>query len=64
MLYFTLSYYSFLKYEYKVEDVLFKELKRNFIEKFVTNLFSVRNMLPDSIITPVRKLKLMVYTAL
>lgn len=64
MLYFTLSYYSFLKYEYKVEDVLFKELKRNFIEKFVTNLFSVRNMLPDSIITPIRKLKLMVYTAL
>ncbi len=64
MLYFTLSYYSFLKYEYKVEDVLFKKLKRNFIEKFVANLSSVRNMLPDSIVTPIRKLKLMVYTAL
>ena len=50
---------SFLKYEYNVEDVLFKELNRDFIEKFVVYLSSVRHMLPDSIVTPVKKLKLM-----
>ena len=57
-------YHSFfLKYEYRVEDISFKELKRDFIEKFVAYLSSVRNMLPDSIVTPAKKLKLMAYTA-
>ena len=54
---------SFLKYEYKAEDILFKELNRNFIEKYVAYLSCVRNMLPGSIVTPVKKLKLMTYTA-
>ena len=54
---------SFLKYEYKAEDMLFKELNRNFIEKYVAYLSCVRNMLPGSIVTPVKKLKLMTYTA-
>ena len=54
---------SFLKYEYKVEDMLFRELNRDFIEKFVVYLSSVRHMLPGSIITPVKKLKLMAYMA-
>lgn len=37
---------SFLKYEYKVEDVLFKDLKRDFVEKYVVYLSRARNMLP------------------
>ena len=43
---------SFLKYEYKAEDILFKELNRNFIEKYVAYLSCVRNMLPGSIVKP------------
>ena len=54
---------AFLKYEYKIEDIPFKELKREFIEKYVVYLSSVRNMLSGSIHTPVKKLKLMTYTA-
>ena len=29
---------SFLEYEYRVKDIAFKELKREFIEKFVVYL--------------------------
>ena len=54
---------AFLQYEYKVEDIPFRELKRDFIEKYVVYLSTVRGMLPGSIITPVKKLKLMSYTA-
>lgn len=54
---------AFLEYEYKIEDIPFKELKREFIEKYVVYLSTVRNMLPGSIHTPVKKLKLMTYTA-
>ena len=54
---------AFLQYEYKLEDIPFKELKRDFIEKYVVYLSTVRGMLPGSIITPVKKLKLMSYTA-
>jgi len=54
---------AFLQYEYKVEDIPFKELKRDFIEKYVVYLSTVRNMLPGSIHTPIKKLKLMSYTA-
>ena len=54
---------AFLQYEYKLEDIPFKELKRDFIEKYVVYLSTVRNMLPGSIHTPVKKLKLMSYTA-
>ena len=33
---------AFLEYEYRVKDIPFKELKRDFIEKFVVYLFSVQ----------------------
>ena len=33
---------SFLEYEYRVKDIAFKELKREFIEKFVVYLSSVQ----------------------
>ena len=35
---------SFLEYEYHVKDIAFKELKREFIEKFVVYLSSVQGM--------------------
>lgn len=35
---------SFLEYEYRVKDIPFKELKRDFIEKFVVYLSSVQGM--------------------
>lgn len=54
---------AFLQYEYKLEDIPFRELKREFIEKYVIYLSAVRHMLPGSIHTPVKKLKLMTYTA-
>lgn len=54
---------AFLQYEYKLEDIPFRELKRDFIEKYVVYLSTVRNMLPGSIHTPIKKLKLMSYTA-
>lgn len=54
---------AFLRYEYKIEDIPFKELKREFIERYVVYLSTVRGMLPGSIHTPVKKLKLMTYTA-
>ena len=54
---------AFLRYEYKVEDIPFKELKREFIERYVVYLSTVRRMLPGSIHTPIKKLKLMTYTA-
>ena len=40
---------AFLQYEYKVEDIPFRELKREFIEKYVVYLSTVRSMLPGSI---------------
>ena len=54
---------AFLQYEYKLEDIPFRELKREFIEKYVVYLSTVRGMLPGSIHTPVKKLKLMTFTA-
>lgn len=54
---------AFLEYEYRIEDIPFKELKREFIEKYVIYLSTVRNMLSGSIPTPIKKLKLMTYTA-
>ena len=35
---------SFLEYEYHVKDIAFKELKREFIEKFVVYLSSVQGL--------------------
>ena len=54
---------AFLQYEYKVEDIPFKELKREFIEKYVIYLSTVRGMLPGTLPNAIKKLKLMSYTA-
>ena len=54
---------AFLRYAYKLEDIPFMGLKREFIEKYVVYLSTVRGMLPGSVLTPVKKLKLMIYTA-
>ena len=52
-----------LQYEYKVEDIPFRELKREFIEKYVVYLSTVRGMLPGTLPNAIKKLKLMTYTA-
>ena len=54
---------SFLEYEYRVKDIPFKELKRDFIEKFVVYLSSVQGMRSGTIHSTLKKLKLMTYTA-
>lgn len=54
---------SFLEYEYHVKDISFKELKRDFIEKFVVYLSSVQGMRSGTIHSTLKKLKLMTYTA-
>ena len=54
---------SFLEYEYHVKDIAFKELKRDFIEKFVVYLSSVQGMRSGTIHSTIKKLKLMTYTA-
>ena len=54
---------SFLEYEYHVRDIAFKELKRDFIEKFVVYLSSVQGMRSGTIHSTIKKLKLMTYTA-
>ena len=54
---------AFLQYEYKVEDIPFRELKREFIEKYVVYLSTVRGMLPGTLPNAIKKLKLMSYTA-
>ena len=54
---------AFLQYEYKLEDIPFKELKREFIEKYVVYLSTVRGMLPGTLPNAIKKLKLMSYTA-
>ena len=54
---------SFLEYEYHVKDIPFKELKREFIEKFVVYLSSVQGMRSGTIHSTLKKLKLMTYTA-
>jgi len=53
----------FLEYEYRVKDIPFKELKRDFIEKFVVYLSSVQGMRSGTIHSTIKKLKLMTYTA-
>lgn len=54
---------AFLEYEYHVTDIPFKELKREFIEKYVVYLSTVRGMLFGIIPNVVKKLRLMTYTA-
>ena len=46
-----------------MEDIPFKELKREFIEKYVVYLSTVRGMLPGTLPNAIKKLKLMTYTA-
>lgn len=54
---------AFLEYEYHVKDIAFKELKRDFIEKFVVYLSTVKGLASRTISTGVKKLRLMTYTA-
>ena len=54
---------SFLEYEYRVKDIAFKELKRDFIEKFVVYLSTVKGLASGTIHSTLKKLKLMTYTA-
>ena len=54
---------AFLEYEYHVKDIPFKELKRDFIEKFVVYLSTVKGLASGTISAGVRKLRLMTYTA-
>ena len=54
---------SFLEYEYRVKDIPFKELKRDFIEKFVVYLSTVKGLASGTICAGVKKLRLMTYTA-
>ena len=54
---------SFLEYEYRVKDIPFKELNRDFIEKFVVYLSAVKGLASGTISAGVKKLRLMTYTA-
>ena len=54
---------AFLAYEYGLTDIPFKELKREFIEKYVVYLSTVRNLRSGTIPGPIKKLRLMTYTA-
>lgn len=54
---------GYLEYEYGVTDIPFKELKREFIEKYVVYLRTVRGMLPGTLPNTIKKLRLMTYTA-
>lgn len=54
---------SFLEYEYRVKDIAFKELNRDFIEKFVVYLSAVKGLASGTISAGVKKLCLMTYTA-
>ena len=54
---------SFLEYEYRVKDIAFKELKREFVEKVVVYLSTVKGLASGTIHSTLKKLKLMTYTA-
>ena len=54
---------SFLEYEHHVKDIAFKELKREFVEKFVVYLSTVKGLASGTIHSTLKKLKLMTYTA-
>lgn len=53
----------FLEYEYGVQDIPFKELKREFIERYVIYLRTVRGLMSASISSAVKKLHLIAYIA-
>ena len=54
---------TFLEREYHLTDIPFKELKREFIEKYVIFLSNDLHLRSGSIPTSIKKLKLMTYTA-
>ena len=54
---------AILEYEYHVKDIPIKKLKRDFIEKFVVYLSTVKGLASGTICAGVKKLRLMTYTA-
>lgn len=54
---------SFLQYEYGLSDIPFRELKREFAEKFVIYLSTVRGLRSTTIFQTLKKLHAMVYLA-
>lgn len=54
---------GFLQYEYGVTDIPFKELKRDFMDKFVVFMSNHLGLRSGSMQTSIKKLHLMTYTA-
>ncbi|MCR9012645.1 site-specific integrase [Gabonibacter chumensis] len=54
---------AFLQYEYGLSDIPFRELKREFAEKFVVYLSTVRGLRSTTIFQTLKKLHAMVYLA-
>lgn len=54
---------AYLESEYGLKDIQFKELKRDFIERYHIYLSTVRNYMPSSVHSTLKKLRLMTYTA-
>lgn len=55
---------SFLQYEYGLSDIPFRELKREFAEKFIVYLSTVRGLRSNTIFQTLKKVHAMVYMAL
>ena len=55
---------AFLQYEYGLGDIPFRELKREFAEKFIVYLSTVRGLRSNTIFHTLKKLHAMVYMAL
>ena len=55
---------AFLQYEYGLSDIPFRELKREFAEKFIVYLSTVRGLRSNTIFHTLKKLHAMVYMAL
>ena len=54
---------AFLQYEYGLSDIPFRELKRDFAEKFIVYLSTVRGLRSTTIYHTLKKLHAMVYLA-
>ena len=55
---------AFLQYEYGLSDIPFRELKREFAEKFIVYLSTVRGLRSSTVFQTPKKLHAMVYLAL
>lgn len=55
---------AFLQYEYGLSDIPFRELKREFAEKFIVYLSTVRGLHSNTIFQTLKKVHAMVYMAL